>query len=501
METIVTTVGVSLFENFMTETGKDLGRYLELTRESHSYSKKWRDKREYILGEDGKSKWWYQITSHPYFKKADTKLSAEITSIRKIVESEKNRKVGIHLIASDTVLSVAAALFIKEWFGQAIIQKRYPEIIEVKFHLPHIPFERQEQNNHVAKELNVKNPKGFKRGIVHLFEILDGISNKLILNITGGYKAIAPVLTMYGQLYGIPVKYIYDENRLDQSRLITMGSLPFNFDWEVVEALADVLDEKTINNLDKRSPVFKDLLSLNICRYERGRVELTIIADLMKRYINYASAFNRGILGVYLEYQLYYYFSQRDSGEYYVNPQKLKIENLYYSEREEKLKLIEKQPDGYHEVGDIDLMLSLRENSSQKALCEIKAFSSFKRYWEEKENGRDYFDRQIKPRILYFSKEYDIAEFHLYVYKASFRDRKKRIPIAADRELTNLVNYFVDRLQQDEQTRKVRLNVRGFHIDLSKKGLNINYSSLLGKPFDKIEWEYIYPKNAPNSKT
>lgn len=523
---VVTTVGISIFENLFKEPGRELPKYLDYldnnseknpSKEKRScFSKGWEAARKNIIGKNNDSRWRRKIVDAFGGKAVSDGLSAEITSIREITAKFSGQTLCIHLVASDTVLSVAAAVFIKEWFNQEKVRKAYPEIEEVHFEIPKFPFKEQGNERHVAKDLNVEDDNDFQKGFIHLFEILDGINQEIweknrdtknskrhsmILNITGGYKAIAPVLTMYGQLYKIPVKYIYDENKLTNAQLITLGSLPFNFDWDVVEALTDILNEKEIETLNRESGTLRDdLLKLNLCREEKnGEIKPTVITELLKRYVNYASAMNRGILGAYLEYQLYYYFSQQNSGEAYGNPQKLKSNKLFYSVEEQAFK--ENQAKGYHEVGDIDLMLTLLgkdDRNDQKALCEVKALSSFKRYLEEKEAEKNYFDRQIKPRIIFYNNRHKIAEFHFYVYKTTFRGVHGKL--GEDQKLLELVRYFDQRMQGDEMTKHVRLRIRGFHVDLRKEGLNINYSDLLGKPFDQIDWEDIYQGNLPTSQ-
>ena len=56
---------------------------------------------------------------------------------------------------------------------------------------------------------------------------------KVILNISGGYKAILPVMTLVAQLEEVPLNYVYE----DSNEIIEIGNLPISFDWAAIEAL------------------------------------------------------------------------------------------------------------------------------------------------------------------------------------------------------------------------------------------------------------------------
>lgn len=77
-----------------------------------------------------------------------------------------------------------------------------------------------------------------KVGIYNLFKVLgeecaewkDEAANEreVILNTTGGFKAVVPYITLFGLFHGIEVVYIFEWS----DSLIRLPPLPFNFDYE-----------------------------------------------------------------------------------------------------------------------------------------------------------------------------------------------------------------------------------------------------------------------------
>jgi CRISPR locus-related DNA-binding protein len=85
--------------------------------------------------------------------------------------------------------------------------------------------------------LKIDAPKEFEQsGFEELIKMLDSIrqsheDDEVILNISGGYKALIPFLTIYAQLKSLAIKYIYENSE----EVISIGNAPLDFDWEIVE--------------------------------------------------------------------------------------------------------------------------------------------------------------------------------------------------------------------------------------------------------------------------
>lgn len=92
------------------------------------------------------------------------------------------------------------------------------------------------------KGLQVSNPELFKKtGIRNYIDKATKIiednrySYKLILNITGGFKAVVPYTTLLGMLFQIPVFYVFE----DTQSLIELPPLPLEYNFKIIEELKD----------------------------------------------------------------------------------------------------------------------------------------------------------------------------------------------------------------------------------------------------------------------
>ncbi|MCG8331773.1 MAG: hypothetical protein MI974_29070 [Chitinophagales bacterium] len=502
MIVLVTTVGISVFENSIEDMDDT---YELLRRTSTPFSTEWHNFIEEISEDCIRA---IKDSNSNGFNNPDFNYSAEITSIRRIAEQTENN-VHVHLIASDTILSVAAAIIVKDWFEQDNVQKKYSSKISISFEVPD-KLEVQSDSLHIIKNLNIQEQEEYREGFINLFEVLATIKDKIRkeclpfkekdemeLNITGGYKAIAPILTLYGQLERIPVKYIYNENELNKlPPVITISTLPINFDWEIVEALTDTLEPGFISHIkNQNEELYKELIKYNLISNEG---HITIIAQLFKRYVEHKSSISRSILGAYLELVLFHYFTLTDNEESYFAPSK-EDDKLIYNpilnhvieckgKTKEKIKK-EKKEGKYFDVGDIDLAIKRKDDPSKKIICEIKAVSSTAKKLEEIGTKKDYYDRQIKPRIIH----YQPSEFHYYAYTISYMKRDNSndsfsTDVEKNRKFIEIMDYYKKRIKNDPDTKKVTFRVRLFHVDLSKQSLNINYSKLLQEPFEKSQW-------------
>lgn len=104
---------------------------------------------------------------------------------------------------------------------------------------------RQELRVHVETKqvwgLQVSDAQRFRReGIRHLFEILkekcvawrekDPDNRKVLLDATGGFKAVVPYLTLFGLMWRIEVVYIFENS----NTLIRLPPLPLHFNYELL---------------------------------------------------------------------------------------------------------------------------------------------------------------------------------------------------------------------------------------------------------------------------
>lgn len=212
---IITTVGTSLLTNLLKEEVKSSFNYSL----SPSISKKIQNNSlrrpnaelasaisEVVLGSkdfpiDGKYK-------------LNLNTSAEIKSICRITDGSSAK---VYLLATDTFMSAYAA----EQIAEHLNGKKGLGVI----------------NKGRIKKLKIDAPKDFEQsGFEELIKVLDLIrqdhrDDEVILNISGGYKALIPFLTIYAQLKSLSIKYIYENS----DEVISIGNAPLDFDWEIVE--------------------------------------------------------------------------------------------------------------------------------------------------------------------------------------------------------------------------------------------------------------------------
>lgn len=248
-KTIITTVGTSIFENYnKSKKGKDsnfTANYSKLRDGSYPFSE-WAIHTSRIENLRG--------IIEKTFDNSNCNTSAEIASILSIAKQTKEgEEVKVHLIATDTVLSVLAAELIRDWF-----KERHKNITVSFEHSSQL--ETQDDSKHIIYKLQVSSNATFQEGFMNLIEVVSRLidegrnEGEVILNITGGYKAIIPIMTLIGQIKKVPLKYIYEESSFDNNdSLVEIGNLPIEFDFSIIDdnyvAFEDIRYNKKDENL------------------------------------------------------------------------------------------------------------------------------------------------------------------------------------------------------------------------------------------------------------
>ena len=206
MKKIITTVGTSLFTNYNDKKNETLNK--DIKDESYSEYSEWEEEIKEIKE---------KLLS---FAKTDN-ACAELTSIMKL--KEKYDDIEVYLIATDTIESVLVCEVLEE----VLLDKD----IEVKF-----------DDNHIIIGLQVDDYLKFKGGLFHLIQTLYTISEyyyeNIVLNITGGYKAIIPYLTIFGQVNNAPLYYIFENS----DELISIPQAPININWSLFQKYKNRID-------------------------------------------------------------------------------------------------------------------------------------------------------------------------------------------------------------------------------------------------------------------
>lgn len=152
-------------------------------------------------------------------------------------------------------------------------------------------FEQRQQNINVKEYLNST-------------DIFSSRNSKTILNISGGYKIVIPILTLLGQLYDLPLYYNYE----DSEELIEIGKMPFSFDWILAEKclpLLNIGDFATHNTKNEFKPLIKEMQDKGLID---ANFNITIIGELFKKYANLSSPTKNMSVGTFYEYLLLEYY-------------------------------------------------------------------------------------------------------------------------------------------------------------------------------------------------
>lgn len=201
MKKIITMVGTSIFDNYFEySSDKTFKNHFEALKDRQS--KDYSNELGKIEGIKKKISFW--------LKETDVKnASAEIKSLIKLKENLQD-DFEVYLFSSDTILGRLAGEILEEGL------KKLSEFEDGRITLD------------IIGDLQVKDSKKFMNGMRNLiektFKITNGYWDNTVINITGGYKATIPYLTILAQLNGCPIYYIFE----DQDALIKIPSLPLS---------------------------------------------------------------------------------------------------------------------------------------------------------------------------------------------------------------------------------------------------------------------------------
>ena len=211
-QAIISTVGTSLFANYIEWSENDIKNRQSINKElkaietlaaaaEYSFSQK-----QAFDSIKASVENWLNSDS----EKKD--YSAEISSIKKFVEEKNLSKddFQLYFIATDTALSKLAMELIMNYFKEKFGTK---DVVSGK----------------VAEGLRLNNKDAYEsEGFNNLLRIIDEIkmqgNERLVFNISGGYKGIIPYMTIYAQLIKANIFYLYE----DASDIIEIPNLPMS---------------------------------------------------------------------------------------------------------------------------------------------------------------------------------------------------------------------------------------------------------------------------------
>lgn len=131
-----------------------------------------------------------------------------------------------------------------------------------------------------------------KTGVENLFRRLDKLTYdyanvEIVLNVTGGFKAVVPYLTIYGLLKQLPVVYIFEQS----SSLLHLPPIPINFDYERLGRARGALQRLLEKSVMPKEEFFREIGNLKhqerkwfealLEEDERGQVTLSAFGVLL----------------------------------------------------------------------------------------------------------------------------------------------------------------------------------------------------------------------------
>lgn len=205
---IITFVGTSMFDNYQRKTKPEFTEFTTLQREVAPF-------KEWYRKEQSRTVITRKVTGKSGFWRPEN-LCAEVKSILKITHKLK-QSPEVHLVTSDTILSVLAATLIQQWFRE----RSYS--VKIDFGLPdekYYELKQQRHSRHIVSQLNFKKGNDYEQGLKNLQWLLQQEINYaksqqqlLIFNITAGYKAITPYVVLLAQIHQIPLMYMYHDEK------------------------------------------------------------------------------------------------------------------------------------------------------------------------------------------------------------------------------------------------------------------------------------------------
>ena len=249
------------------------------------------------------------------------------------------------------------------------------------------------------------------------------------MNISGGYKAVIPVLTLLAQLEEIIIYYIYE----DSTELIEIGNLPINFDWGIIEKYVEIIKNSNKRNKADEN-LIQELRDLKLIKSQNR--ELSIVGELISRYAEKMSPYTAIIFGYLIEYKLVEYYAKLYGGE-----------NVLHSY----------EPIGG--LGDIDIFIKDKEDSF--IAVEVKPFNRLL-YQSYMQPIRENYVKRIKPLI---NSNNQLSEIWLILY--SYSNLKTDVK-ELDKSTKMMLSEYTEALKQDFGDDTFTFRVKHFFIHKNK---------------------------------
>lgn len=315
---VITTVGTSIFANYNNKVEvirnyPDLKKdYAGITTQVDNLENKPASDFTNSLYE-GDIEYIREVIHYLWLEIAHEKSCAELQTLFEIAKEETNKeenttaKLEVFLLATDTILSVLACELIKEWLNEQ------SEIHDLKVSCL-FNNDINAPDTMIVKGLQVEDAGKFRElGVDNLLGITNRLTGKdknLIFNISGGYKALIPYITLYAQLKEIPLKYLYE----DSNTLISVPNLPFSLDpmkvhryYLLLQDGKDFLASNRQKNNKGAQILVDECIEWGLLK-KTNKIEPTTLGKLFIDRTNNFFDIGKSNLGFFVEHKLFEYF-------------------------------------------------------------------------------------------------------------------------------------------------------------------------------------------------
>lgn len=480
---IITTVGTSLLSNLLKEEVKNSFNYsLSLSTSKNIQNNSLKRAKSEVASAINEVLLGSEDFSIDEKYKLNVNASAEIKSICKIADGTP---ATVYLLATDTFMSEYAA----EQIAKHLNSKNKLTVV----------------NKGCVSNLKIDAPEEFEQsGFEELIKMLDSIrkdhkDDEIVLNISGGYKALIPFLTIYAQLKSLTIKYVYENS----DEVISIGHANLNFDWAIMEALRPYLVEN-ISPLDLgvNGEKIVETLRKNYLILRSGengeRYSLSPLGKMMVDSFHDETNLNNKILGTFLEYKYFEYFVNKGTNSQ-ISALEFDLSYSYeFSEAKNTFIYDFLSTNTYQfnaKAGDIDLIL---KKDNDVTLVEVKNFYTLISYRKlignyrpnsEKDN-EDYY-RKIKAKIeAYFHKKGKLPSKFLFLVSAILFQKDNQ-EYQTDSELLEVLNHFKQSISLD-YSNKVDFEAKVCQFNyVNRKKLKVNYDKLLRSPIEESSFHQV----------
>jgi putative CRISPR-associated protein (TIGR02619 family) len=431
---VITTVGMSLISNY-------------IEKEKYSDSKTWNDNKNKKFNNELWNTLSRKIlntlkTNILKWNYADKQKCAELKTL--LLLKEQAYKINeIHLVYTDTIGGKFASEILEE-----LLKKE-----DLKFNVA---------SNEKIEGLNFENngDEFEKTGFNQLITRLDNIKSQrqkenkntkesieIGLNISGGYKALIPFLTIYAQLVEIPLFYVYE----DSAKLITINPAPLKFDWAIADIYYQYLtDSELREKMSDESDIIVFLKSNHLITSQK---KLTVIGSLFEAYIKQYLPQRKDVIGHYIEHKLFEAFFEDGYNGFKSNKIGLKY---WWSVEDKSVYSVQKMYDGDDKLEkpvEIDLQLT---KGNEKIWIECKPISNVEKAVEQVKRYVEFNELALKTNLN------GVA---IFIYKFQFQSLNTKRTL-----IENTKKYF--------QAKNLSFEVHFFDIPFNPEKGTITYKKL-----------------------